>query len=92
MMSGWSRIFARAAAVFTRNPLKVIFGQTLKVDVLESVLKGDERCRFAIYLPEEALTGDRKSKSQNRTHPLTNVQISSRLFLGIAGTTASSAG
>jgi hypothetical protein len=27
-------------------------GQRIKVDVLESVLQGDARCRFAIHLPE----------------------------------------
>jgi len=26
--------------------------------VLESILWGDERCRFSIYLPEEALAGN----------------------------------
>lgn len=37
---------------FHKKPFEVIFEQPLRVDVLESVLKGDDRCRFAIYLPE----------------------------------------
>jgi hypothetical protein len=32
----------------------MIFGQSIKAEVLQSVLNGDEICRFAIYLPEIA--------------------------------------
>jgi hypothetical protein len=49
--------FCSCSGGFHKKPFEVIFGQTLKVDVLESVLKGDERCRFAIHLPEGALAG-----------------------------------
>jgi hypothetical protein len=31
----------------------VALGKPARAEVLESVLKGDNRCRFAIYLPEE---------------------------------------
>jgi len=32
-------------------------GSRLKAEVVEAVLKGDNRCRFAIHLPEEAIAG-----------------------------------
>ena len=47
--------FCSCSGGFHKKPFEAIFGQRLKVDVLESVLKGDERCRFAIHLPVEAL-------------------------------------
>ncbi len=40
---------------FHKKPWEVIFERPLTVDVLESVLKGHTRCRFAIQLPEEAI-------------------------------------
>jgi len=52
--------FCYCSGGFHKKPFDVIFERPLKVQVLESVLKGDERCRFAIYLPEEAL--ERKGK------------------------------
>jgi hypothetical protein len=45
-------VFCYCSAGFHKKPWEVIFGQTLQVEVLESVLKGDSRCRFAIHLPE----------------------------------------
>jgi hypothetical protein len=45
-------IFCNCSAGFHKKPWEVVFGQTLQVEVLESVLKGDSRCRFAIHLPE----------------------------------------
>jgi hypothetical protein len=33
----------------------VIFRRPFQVEVLESVLRGDMRCRFAIRLPQEAV-------------------------------------
>jgi hypothetical protein len=47
--------FCNCSAGFHKKAFEVIFEQTLKVDVLESILKGDDFCRFAIHLPEEAL-------------------------------------
>jgi predicted hydrocarbon binding protein len=44
--------FCNCSAGFHKKPWEVIFGQPLKVEVLESALKGDSRCRFAIHLPE----------------------------------------
>jgi hypothetical protein len=45
-------IFCNCSGGFSKKPWEVIFGQTLQVDVLESALKGDYRCRFAVHLPE----------------------------------------
>ena len=47
-----SATFCRCSAGFVKKPWEIIFGQTLDVDVLESALLGDLRCRFAIHLPE----------------------------------------
>lgn len=47
--------FCYCSGGFHKKPFEVIFGQPLKVEVLETVLKGDDRCRFAIHLPEEAI-------------------------------------
>jgi hypothetical protein len=49
-------IFCNCSGGFSKKPWEVIFRQTLQVKVLESALKGDFRCRFAIYLPEDWLT------------------------------------
>jgi hypothetical protein len=50
-------IFCNCSGGFHKKPWEVIFGQTLQVEVLESVLKGDFRCRFAIHLPEKLEVG-----------------------------------
>ena len=47
-----SATFCQCSAGFHKKPYEVIFGQTLKADVLQSVLNGDLVCRFAIHLPE----------------------------------------
>lgn len=39
------------SAGFEKFPLEVVLGQELEAEVLESVLAGDDRCRFAIKLP-----------------------------------------
>jgi hypothetical protein len=46
-------IFCNCSGGFSKKPWEVIFGETLEVEVLESVLLGDMRCRFAIHLPED---------------------------------------
>jgi hypothetical protein len=51
--------FCYCSGGFHKKPWEVIFEQALRVEVLESILKGDERCRFAIYLPEDVTTGGR---------------------------------
>ena len=46
-------IFCNCSAGFHKRPWEAALGQRIQVDVLESVLRGDERCRFAIHLPTE---------------------------------------
>jgi hypothetical protein len=45
-------IFCNCSGGFSKKSWEVIFGQPLQVDVLESALKGDLRCRFVVHLPE----------------------------------------
>jgi len=47
--------FCQCSAGFHKKSWEVVFGKPLQADVLESVLQGDMRCRFAIHLPEEAV-------------------------------------
>jgi hypothetical protein len=49
-----AEIFCQCSGGFHKKPFEIIFERPLKVEVLESVLKGDSRCRFAIHIPEEA--------------------------------------
>ncbi len=46
--------FCQCSGGFHKKPLEVALGRPLKVRVLESVLRGDMRCRFAIYLDDAA--------------------------------------
>jgi hypothetical protein len=46
-------VFCNCSAGFSKKPWELIFGQTLKAEVLESALRGDFRCRFAVHLPED---------------------------------------
>lgn len=46
-------IFCNCSAGFHKKPWEGALGQKIQVDVVESVLKGDARCRFAIHLPED---------------------------------------
>jgi hypothetical protein len=50
-----SETFCYCSAGFHKKAFEVIFEQQLKVDVLESILQGNDRCRFAIHLPEGML-------------------------------------
>jgi hypothetical protein len=45
-------VFCYCSGGFSKKPWEVIFKQTLQVEVLESALRGDFRCRFVIHLPE----------------------------------------
>jgi len=47
-----SPIFCYCSGGFEKLPFDVIFGEPVKIELLESVLKGDMRCRFAITIPE----------------------------------------
>jgi len=51
-LSKVSPIFCQCSAGFHKKPWEAIFGEKLRAEVLESVLQGDEHCRFAIYLPD----------------------------------------
>ena len=51
-----SETFCNCSAGFHKKTFEVIFEQPLIADVLESIIKGDERCRFAIHLPGGAIT------------------------------------
>jgi hypothetical protein len=50
-----SPTFCLCSAGFVKKQWEVLFDQILEVDVLESALQGDLRCRFAIHLPAQAL-------------------------------------
>lgn len=39
---------------FTKNLFDCLYGADLEVELLESVLDGSDRCRFAIHLPDQA--------------------------------------
>jgi hypothetical protein len=51
-------IFCNCSAGFHKKPWEAALGQKVQVDVLESVLQGDMRCRFAIHLPHWAMLVD----------------------------------
>jgi len=48
-----SSTFCQCSAGFHKRRYEVIFNQPLRADVINSVLKGDMVCRFAIHLPED---------------------------------------
>lgn len=45
-------MFCNCSAGYHKKPWEAALGQKVQVEVLESVLQGDMRCRFAIHLPE----------------------------------------
>jgi hypothetical protein len=45
--------FCYCSAAFEKRPWDVIFDQPVKVDVVETVLKGDLICKFAIHIPKD---------------------------------------
>jgi len=47
-------IFCQCSGGYHKKPFEVVFERMLRVEVLESAIQGDDRCRFAIYLPDEA--------------------------------------
>ena len=53
--------FCYCSAAFEKRPWDVIFDQPVKADVVETVLKGDPICKFAIHIPTDFL------ESQNTT-------------------------
>jgi hypothetical protein len=53
-----SATFCHCSAGFQKKPWEVIFGQTLRAELVQSVLQGDPWCTFAIHLPAQALQSD----------------------------------
>ena len=45
--------FCYCSAGFEKRPWDVIFDQSVKADVIETVLRGDLTCKFAIHIPKE---------------------------------------
>ncbi len=45
--------FCYCSAGYHKRPFEIIFDQPVKADVIETVLKGDPVCRFAIYIPKQ---------------------------------------
>lgn len=48
-----SSTFCNCSGGWHKIPFETIFGRTLRVEVVKSVLKGDDICTFAIHIPEE---------------------------------------
>lgn len=44
--------FCACSAGFVKKPFELIYNQTLKVDILQTILNGDDVCEFAIHLPK----------------------------------------
>jgi hypothetical protein len=56
--------FCSCSTGFEKRPWDVIFNQSVKADVIETVLKGDLVCKFAIHIPErysKSMLSKRKS-------------------------------
>ena len=47
--------FCYCSAGYHKRPFEIIFSQPIRVDVVETVLRGDAVCRFAIHVPEQYL-------------------------------------
>ncbi|MCX6083892.1 MAG: hypothetical protein NT102_02875 [Caldiserica bacterium] len=52
-----SPLFCYCSAGYEKLAFDVIFGEPVKVEVLESALGGSDRCRFAIIIPEQFRKG-----------------------------------
>lgn len=53
-----SPIFCHCSGGWHKVPFEGIFDQTLKVELVKSVLKGDETCLFAIHLPDDVMISE----------------------------------
>jgi hypothetical protein len=47
--------FCSCSAGFHKKRWEVFFDQPLRAEIIESVLKGDDRCKIAIHLPENTI-------------------------------------
>lgn len=45
--------FCYCSAGYHKRPFEIVFGQPVKADVIQTVLKGDSVCRFAIHIPKQ---------------------------------------
>ncbi len=54
--------FCYCSAGFEKRPWDVIFDQPVKADIVETVLKGDPVCRFAIHIPQKFLESASSSR------------------------------
>lgn len=50
-----SPVFCNCSAGFYRAYWEIVFDQPVRVDVLESLLKGDSICKFAVHIPDKVL-------------------------------------
>jgi len=50
-----SPVFCYCSGGYEKLPYDVIFGEPVEIELLESVLKGDMRCRFAIKIPKSKM-------------------------------------
>lgn len=57
--------FCYCSAGFEKRLWDVIFGKDVKADVLQTVLKGDPICKFAIHIPKEYFGPEAYSKELN---------------------------
>jgi uncharacterized pyridoxamine 5'-phosphate oxidase family protein len=48
-----SAVFCNCSAGYYRAYWEIVFDEPVRVDVLESLLKGDPICRFAVHIPEK---------------------------------------
>lgn len=48
-----SPAFCNCSAAFHKKPWEIIFGQSLRAEVVESILGGDDQCKLAIHLPKD---------------------------------------
>ncbi|NHK31565.1 MAG: hypothetical protein FK730_09450 [Asgard group archaeon] len=48
-----SHNFCYCSGGWHKIPFETIFGQSLEVDIVKTVLKGDDLCTFAIHIPED---------------------------------------
>ena len=51
-----SPVFCNCSAGFYRAYWEIVFGEDVRVDVLESLLKGDSICKFAVHVPAKYIT------------------------------------
>jgi len=59
--------FCYCSAGYEKLPLETVLGTPLEVQVLESVLAGDEKCRFSIKIPKDKLKGKPLKKAPHPT-------------------------